>query len=444
MSRYSGRQVGGLLLTLAGLGIVGSGLLLNPWVAELVAGRRALGQRDVLGSYFFWSLVLGALNVALGATFAGGRHRRLDGVTVAVFLCSGVILLDRLVLVVLGLPLWTYDVELAYRNRPHKVQAFSGRSGLIRINRYGHHDDDFPVEKPAGEFRALMVGDSVTMGDGVPYEETFSSQLEGLLAGADRRHRSHQVINTGVHGYSTFQELRVLEESLVFDPDFVALGFCMNDVTEPFIRNTDFGGVGFGYQGILQSGSVVAGYLFNETGAGRLLQKVRSRALTREAEKLREIYGVEQMARADLEDPVFRPGWDSVLGSLEEVYGLVEERELPFLLMIFPFTFQLFESDALEPQRILREHATRHGIPVVDFTEVYRNLVIDRPEVQASLRAAGYSEEERVEFYTGRLMRYFRDADHLTAEGHRIVALALMRHLAEQGLIEVETPVRIR
>src|ERR1044072_3194763 len=101
---------------------------------------------------------------------------------------------------------------------------------LIRINSYGHHDDEFPIQKDKDEFRGIVLGDSIAMGHGVTYEETFANQLEVLLKASGSKYHSYQIINAGVQGYSTFQEYHVLERSLVFRPDFIAVEFCMNDV----------------------------------------------------------------------------------------------------------------------------------------------------------------------------------------------------------------------
>jgi len=190
-----------------------------------------------LRGYFWCACVVGAALIGLGARVMRGKSRADE----LALLCGrgrAIILFDRFLLTRYGLTLWAYDAELRYKHRPNAVRTLAsvGRpKDHIVINRWGFHDTDYPLQKPAREFRALMLGDSVTMGFGVTYAETFSAQLEGLLAARDRRFASHQVINAGVHGYSTFQEKRLLERSLRFGPDIVFVGFCMNDVTEPFV-----------------------------------------------------------------------------------------------------------------------------------------------------------------------------------------------------------------
>ena len=70
--------------------------------------------------------------------------------------------------------------------------------GIVRINRFGLHDDEFSSQPSPGQLRGLIVGDSVTLGHGVDEDDTYANQLGNLLARLDLRHNSHQVINAGV------------------------------------------------------------------------------------------------------------------------------------------------------------------------------------------------------------------------------------------------------
>ena len=95
----------------------------------------------------------------------------------------------------------------------------------IIINGHGFRGDEVPVEKRAGMFRILVLGDSVAFGQGVREEDTFSKQLEGLL-NEDPSGPTVEVLNAGVRGYNTFQELLLLKEGgLAFDPDLVLVAY---------------------------------------------------------------------------------------------------------------------------------------------------------------------------------------------------------------------------
>jgi hypothetical protein len=86
---------------------------------------------------------------------------------------------------------------------------------------------EFAYAKPPGTLRVLALGDSHTQGYEVRQEATFSAAVERYLA---FRNVKAEVINTGVSGFSTAEELVLLEnEGYKYHPDLVVLGFSPND-----------------------------------------------------------------------------------------------------------------------------------------------------------------------------------------------------------------------
>ncbi len=85
---------------------------------------------------------------------------------------------------------------------------------------------EYAVEKPQGTFRVIVLGDSVTLGHGVKDNETFSAVAERKL----NQRRPVEVINMGVSGFGTAEELIQLEEvGLRYQPDLVVLAYFPND-----------------------------------------------------------------------------------------------------------------------------------------------------------------------------------------------------------------------
>jgi hypothetical protein len=85
----------------------------------------------------------------------------------------------------------------------------------------------FDYAKPADTLRVLSLGDSQTQGYEVKQEATFSAVLERYLRG---RGVKAEVLNAGVSGFSTAEELAFLEnEGYKYRPDVVVLGFFVND-----------------------------------------------------------------------------------------------------------------------------------------------------------------------------------------------------------------------
>lgn len=98
------------------------------------------------------------------------------------------------------------------------------------INSAGLRDDEIPREKPDGEVRILALGDSFTFALGVRHEDIWAQQLERILNERQAPKR-FQVINAGVAGYNTRQELiYLLDEGYSWDPDLVIVAFFWNDL----------------------------------------------------------------------------------------------------------------------------------------------------------------------------------------------------------------------
>jgi hypothetical protein len=441
-----------------GLVMLALAALVNGATVRLFHGARALDFVDVFRISSRWSLALGLATVVLGVLVLRSPARWLARLALAWSLLALFVVGDRLLLAGLGLPLWVHDPEAHYRQRPGAVRLAAGRTGkLVRIDSWGFHDEEFPLAKPPGELRGVVVGDSVTMGHMLTFEETFCEQLEALLDERDRLHATHQIINAGVQGYAVFQELLAFEDALRFAPDFVALGFCMNDVTEPLVVQRKFGGTGVDYHAVREDRSPVLGMLRNETGVGRLLVYLEQRGVSAEKRKLWEdssVRGmVEELALAGeatllpgeaalpttgaalpAPDSRYRAIWERTLADLDRVRALAAEHEIPFFLLVFPYTFQIYDPTLRGPQRILAEHAARSGIVLVDFVEPFRRVLVpDETALELELAAAN-GPDAVLRAHAAEWSRYYLDTNHLAPEGHRLVAEELFDVLVREGL----------
>jgi len=99
----------------------------------------------------------------------------------------------------------------------------------FRINGQGMRSDrDVAYAKPPGTQRIVSLGDSFTIGYEVDVEECFSSVLAARLREA---RIDVEVLNAGVSGFSTAEELLYLERELIkYDPDVVLVSFYANDL----------------------------------------------------------------------------------------------------------------------------------------------------------------------------------------------------------------------
>ncbi len=123
-----------------------------------------------------------------------------------------------------SVPINQADPWLMWRTRP--LASFRG----IHINSRGFRGKEFVETKETGTCRIVAMGDSCTLGVGVPEGETYSVVLEHLLAGKGGRCKKFEVINAGVAGYSTLQGLRYFQQDILkYRPDLITLYFGLND-----------------------------------------------------------------------------------------------------------------------------------------------------------------------------------------------------------------------
>jgi hypothetical protein len=128
------------------------------------------------------------------------------------------------------------DPVLGYALEPGAEgwQTKEGRA-YVRINSDGLHDREHAKEKPANVLRVALLGDSYAEALQVAREDGITSILERQLGGCQAlAGRGVEVVNFGVSGYSTAQELLTLRERVWdYSPDVVLLLVTTNnDVTD--------------------------------------------------------------------------------------------------------------------------------------------------------------------------------------------------------------------
>ncbi|MEF8880533.1 MAG: SGNH/GDSL hydrolase family protein [Candidatus Nanohaloarchaea archaeon] len=120
-----------------------------------------------------------------------------------------------------------YDVRM---NMPdtkyqHKTPDYKVK---FDVNSEGMRDSrEFQYQKPENTTRIVVIGDSFTMGYGVNRTDLFTSVLE---RGLKYKERDVQVINLGVSGFGTAEELVTLKnKGLKYNPDLVIMAYYKND-----------------------------------------------------------------------------------------------------------------------------------------------------------------------------------------------------------------------
>lgn len=112
-----------------------------------------------------------------------------------------------------------YDKDLGWGLKPNTqdLQLTSDFKVLYSINSKGLRDKEIPAEKPAEEFRVVVLGESNVFGSGINYGRRFTELVEKSL-------RNVKVVNMGVRGYGIDQALLHLKrDGFQFKPNLVIL-----------------------------------------------------------------------------------------------------------------------------------------------------------------------------------------------------------------------------
>jgi len=130
-----------------------------------------------------------------------------------------------------------YDPVLGWRNLPNYQGATRGRK--LTLNSRGMRGREYDFAKPAATRRVLVLGDSYVWGYGVGDDEVFTEVLERRL---QETGSPWEVINTGVPGWGTDQELLFLvEEGFKYQPDVVVLALFLGNDPENILYSKQYG-----------------------------------------------------------------------------------------------------------------------------------------------------------------------------------------------------------
>jgi len=158
------------------------------------------------------------------------RFRRLT------LICFGLLvglIIAELALRVIGYSypeFYVTDDERGYALRPNASGWYRKENAVyVEINSAGLRDKPHSLAKPPDTLRIAIVGDSYAEALQVPLEAAFWSVLQNRLTTcANNKHI--EVINFGVSGYGTAQELITLREQVwQYSPDIVLLAFTTNN-----------------------------------------------------------------------------------------------------------------------------------------------------------------------------------------------------------------------
>lgn len=303
--------------------------------------------------------------------------------------------------------------------------------GPVAINSLGLRDREYAREKPAGTRRVLVLGDSVTFGIGVPAEETFPARLEARLAPRDP---PVEVLNLGVGGYDTLDEVIAFEaRGLDLGPDVVVVGYCLNDLAEVSLSLRYV-------QRIARYGS-----MFRFSRAYQWLV-MRLDALDLKRETRRRSAPEPEWSEADFDVPPVS-GSPEVAALQAELASALDDAGIEMVRL-------RWYTSAARLTRLRYAFERLRGLSALhDFEIVVALLPLLTPDTGGLRRALDAvdalveHEAERAGFAALRLRPDLpadprplrlspRDAMHMNAAGHALVAASLGRGLRELGLVD--------
>ena len=266
------------------------------------------------------------------------------------------------------------DPSLIYELVPGSSCAREGVA--IAINSAGFRDDEF-AHTPPDSLRIVLLGDSVAWGWSVPMASAFPQVLEAELHQLGTEpYASSIVYNLSVDGYSTEQEIRLLEtRGLALHPDLVILSYVLNDPDE------------------------ADGGLARYYGSRIELVQLAQRAL---AEFRRRFNGYpdEYHHRTHAEHRV------RTIDQFRRLGEISRDRHVPILVAVTP----VFRFDPKEPY------------PWQDLHDFIADLCAANGLSLLDLRAG----------FEGRdLAEYAVDALHPTAQGHAVIARSILDFLRD-------------
>jgi lysophospholipase L1-like esterase len=129
------------------------------------------------------------------------------------------------------------DPKIGHEHGPEREAQLMGVN--VKTNARGQRDRDIPYERTPGVMRIAMVGDSLTMGWGVAFDEMFSKRIEKMYNDAGTK---AEVVNLGVGNWNTVQEVQYfLTKGYKYQPDIVVLNYFVNDAEPTPLRREEPG-----------------------------------------------------------------------------------------------------------------------------------------------------------------------------------------------------------
>ena len=235
-----------------------------------------------------------------------------------------------------GKLLYTYpDNPRRYFNQKNEVSG--------TINSKGFRGLDRAFDKANGITRIAFLGDSFTLGMGVKDNDTLPVSFERAI---QSKHPNTEVLNFGISGTSTKEQIKLLEEYVIkFKPDVVVIVVFLNDADRTGTIN------------FISRPKVLAQVRKNSFFINALIGSIEKPILYQEM--------IRHYQDGYLEGS---PGWESVKTALRKGKALSEKQNFQLVVTVYPVLFKLDDSYPFRHiHKIIEDYCASLKIPFVDL-----------------------------------------------------------------------------
>lgn len=323
-----------------------------------------------------------------------------------------------------------YGLALHWPNMTRRLPQFGTTASF---NSAGMRDREHALDKPAGVYRVLVLGDSFMEALQVEFEASLPSLLEHSLA--ERTGKRIEVINAGVSGWGTGDALRYLSEyGLRYQPDLVLVAMTLHNDVDDNLRAEWFA---------LQGDSLVErrrfqmstsryrvvqlkAFLASRFQTYQLWRKVRRRGDIRRVGTLLDEH-IIQLFRAPPSERIVS-GYRLTELLLQRMDSVSKANRAGMAIVLLPLRVQLTDSSFAEfvrtagvadsemppekPQRFMTAAGQRLGVSVIDLLPAFRQWTA-----------------------AGRPPLYLEHDGHWNSTGHRLAASTVMEGLLGLGVL---------
>ncbi len=289
------------------------------------------------------------------------------------------------------------------------------KSVIYEINRDGYRGRLYPIEKPAGTFRILVLGNSVAFGARANESAVFPTRLEELL-NQDSPGRRYEVINFAVPGYNAYnQEMQLADRGLDYQPDLVLAQFSVGGLHNPILH--------FDHQTQMHLGMIPAEAfpdpsqrrppprfptLVRACGQLRLCSLLDQRYLAPRRRRENPMPPLVSIRNRDIESGVERE-W--VRRRYRRMRSKAREAGADLVIVPFPYREQIYSNASRKLQEQLAALGREEGWVLIDLF--------------ASFQSAADNNAPPL----------FVDSWHVTPTGHEIAAESIYQQLRERNLL---------